>query len=86
MYPAGSIVELRSREVGIVISTNYKNRRLPKVIIILGPNKRLCKEVVVDLQKLSNAGETSQLIHAVHPNGIFGIRVEKYIQDGLMLQ
>lgn len=85
-YPAGSIVELRSREVGIVISINYKNRHLPKIIIVRGANKRRCTEKVVDLQVLSDSGDFSQLIHSVHPNGIFEIRLEKYIQEGLILQ
>lgn len=85
LYPAGSIVELRNREIGIVVSTNYVNRRLPKVLVVRGVNKRPCKEKIVNLQQLSEADDKQHMIHTVLPNGIFGIRIEKYIENGLML-
>jgi HD-GYP domain-containing protein (c-di-GMP phosphodiesterase class II) len=55
IYPAGTLVELSSGEVGVVVA-EYRTRRLrPKVMIILDSQKRtLPRSKVVDLQEVAS--------------------------------
>ncbi len=55
IYPAGTIVELTSGEVGVVVS-EYRTRRLkPKLMMLLDARKyRLPKPKLVDLSEVSN--------------------------------
>ena len=59
LYPAGTLVELSSGEVGVVVA-EYRTRRLrPKVMVLLDRNKqRLLKWKVIDLHEL--AGDETQ--------------------------
>jgi putative nucleotidyltransferase with HDIG domain len=87
LYPPGSLVELSGGSVGIVLSTNHRNRRLPRVLQVLDGNKQACEERVLDLQKLVDRGEESgYLIRDVVPNGAHGLRVEDFIRRGLELK
>jgi HD-GYP domain-containing protein (c-di-GMP phosphodiesterase class II) len=54
IYPAGTLVELSSGEVGVVVA-EYRTRRLrPKVMILLDSQKRtLHRSKVVDLQEVA---------------------------------
>ncbi|HEY3700405.1 MAG TPA: HD-GYP domain-containing protein [Spongiibacteraceae bacterium] len=85
LYPPGSVVELHSGEVGIVISINHRHRHLPKVMIVRDAHKLPSSERVLDLEKLAAAGIAEQLIKNVLPNGTHGIRVETYVEKGLAL-
>lgn len=40
IYPAGSLVELSSGEVGMVVSTNSQKRLCPSVLLMLDPDKK----------------------------------------------
>jgi putative nucleotidyltransferase with HDIG domain len=85
LYPPGSVVELHSGEVGIVISTNYRHRHLPKVMIVRDAQKQPCQERVINLEKSAASGSTEQLIKNVLPNGTHTIRVEAFVEKGLTL-
>lgn len=85
LYPPGSVVELHSGEVGIVISTNYRHRHLPKVMIVRDAQKQPCQERVLNLEKAAASGSTEQLIKNVLPNGTHGIRIESFVEKGLAL-
>jgi len=63
LYPPGSIVELRNSEVGIVISTNYKNRRLPKVLMLLDAQKKPQKNRIINLGNESPAGYEERVLN-----------------------
>lgn len=56
IYPAGTLVELSSGEVGVVVA-EYRTRRLrPKVMLLLDADKRrLPNAQVIDLQGISTA-------------------------------
>ena len=74
IYPAGTLVELSSGEVGVVVA-EYRTRRLrPKVMILLDEKKRqLRKSKVIDLQELSTAGNLSlSIVRSLEPEA-FGI-------------
>ena len=84
LYPTGSVVELRNGAHGIVVGTNYRNRRLPRVLVVRGEDQQPCEERVVDLQRVSGVeGQEGLLIRTVVPNGRLGIRVEEYVRRGL---
>ena len=58
IYPAGTLVELTTGEVGVVVA-EYRTRRLrPKILLLLNEKKeRLPRTRVVDLQKETAPGE-----------------------------
>lgn len=85
LYPPGSVVELHTGEVGIVISINHRHRHLPKVMIVRDVDKQPCSERVFNLEKIAAAGSADQLIKNVLPNGVHGIRVEAFVEKGLSL-
>jgi HD-GYP domain-containing protein (c-di-GMP phosphodiesterase class II) len=78
IYPAGTIVELSSGEVGVVIS-EYRTRRLkPKVVILLDKDKRELREPqTVDLYELSeNGNDPVNIARSLEPNA-YGIDLGK---------
>ncbi len=85
LYPPGSIVKLQNGIVGIVISTNYRNRHLPKVLAILDQNKSPQTEKVLNLETFARQHDQTHMIKTVLPNGSHGIRLESYIQKGLTI-
>ncbi len=85
LYPPGSIVELKNGQVGIVISTNYRHRHLPKVLLLRDENKMPKPESVLDLERHAKSQDQSVMIKTVIPNGSHGIRIESYIQKGLTI-
>ena len=85
LYPPGSVVELNNGQAGIVISTNYRNRHLPKVLIIRDSEKVPQAEKVLNLERLAKSNHQEFLIRTVVPNGSYGIRIEQYIEQGLTI-
>lgn len=85
LYPLGSVVELRSGHVGVVISVNREHRRLPKVLIVRGANGEPSKQTIMDLVKEAKKGAKANIIQGLLPNGAYGVRIEKLIEDGLIL-
>ncbi len=87
LYPPGCIVELLNGHVGIVISINERQRRMPKVLVVTDEEKNLKGERVIDLSCVANnAKGRGYLIKAVLPNGTLGIRVENYVKRGLRIE
>lgn len=87
LYPPGSIVELHSGQVAIVVETNHKLRHLPKILVVRDQNKKpLEKESFVDLSQVEE-GDLSQdyLIKQVWKDQSFGISLRKYMEQGLVL-
>lgn len=75
IYPAGSLVELSTGEVGVVMS-EYRARRLrPKVMLILDQEKRLYDEFpTIDLYEntKTESGESINISQSLEP-GSYGI-------------
>lgn len=87
LYPAGSIVELHSGEVGMVIEANPKYRHLPKVLMMRDSEKKpLEKEYMIDLS-LVESGELSKdsLVKRVWKDKSFDIESKNYLERGLFL-
>lgn len=85
LYPLGAIVTLRSGEVAVVISINREQKRLPKVMVVRGVDKKLCQQRVVDLKREAEKGRDANVILSILPNGAHGVRIEQLIDDGLVL-
>lgn len=86
LYPPGSIVILKNGAIAIVTAKNYKYRHLPRLLVVLGPDKEKVNEKIVDLARLAKVNKhKSFLISEVLPNGAFGIRIEDYVKRGLQL-
>ena len=85
LYPSGSVVELQNGSVGLVVGTNYKHRHLPKVLVLTNPDKKKEPERIINLAKLVDTPDSGLLIASVLPNGSHGVRLEEYIDKGLML-
>ena len=79
IYPAGTLVELSSGEIGVVVA-EYRTRRLrPQVLLLLDAAKNeLSKPIVVDLQeRVSEDGETPpDIIQSLEP-GAYGLDLSR---------
>jgi putative nucleotidyltransferase with HDIG domain len=81
MFPAGSIVELNSGEIGIVVEQNRVRRLRPKIMIVLDPNKNPVKaHKTLDLRKVSGdrRENNSRWISLGHEPGAFDIDPAHY--------
>ena len=76
VYPTGSLVELVTGEVGIVMAQNQARRLRPKVMMLLGPDKRpYSRYKVIDLMDQPeeiNAPGQVDIVHSLEP-GAYGI-------------
>lgn len=78
-YPPGTIVELNSGHVGIVLSSQEKKRHLPQVRVVLDKDKKAMQEEVVDLLGVERGTlPRDWLIRKVLKDGSLGIYLEEY--------
>lgn len=75
LYPIGSLVELNTGEVGVVIQQNQIRRLKPRLMILLGPDKSVERHpVTLDLMMdpPTPTGEIYRILHALpaNPHGI----------------
>ncbi len=81
IYPIGSIVELNTGSVGVVITVNRERRLRPKVAVVLDENKK--PHAVVPVIDLYGAGaETSGMIPEIRrvlPSGAYNINANNYL-------
>lgn len=84
IYPPGSLVELVSGEVGLVIEVNPKIKLKPKLLLLLDSRKQPCNEHLIDLAMLSqNADGRHYGIKKVLKPDEYGIDLLKYYHGGL---
>ncbi len=88
LYPAGSVVELHSGEVGLVIETNRRIRHLPRVLVVTDNEKKpLSKERVIDLSLIENGQLSGEyLIKQVWKDNSFGVSLRNYREKGLVIR
>ena len=81
MFPTGSLVELNTGEVAVVIEQNRVRRLRPKVMLILDRGKKvLRKSKTLDLQKVpcdEGQRRARWIIHG-HEAGAFDINPNEY--------
>lgn len=72
IFPIGSVVELSTGGVGVVVSVNRKRRLRPRVALVLTPDKLPIRPAqIVDLMESTLGGDIE--IRHVLPQGSFGI-------------
>lgn len=81
LYPPGSIVELHTGEVGIVIEANQRFRQLPRVTIVRDAQKQpVAEEYVLDLSLIEkNELSRDYLIKQVWRDKSFGISLRDHM-------
>lgn len=82
VYPVGTLVELSSGEVGIVIGQNHDARLLPKVSIVRGPQKEACPERAINLKHI--AAHSPIRVTRMLNDGSYNVFMRQYTRD-LML-
>ena len=74
LFPTGSVVELSTGEVGIVVAQNPTRRLKPRVVVVLNADKTPRTELVtIDLQKYTKNEEQQVWIKQELPAGAHGI-------------
>ncbi|MDW5415986.1 HD-GYP domain-containing protein [Iodobacter sp. CM08] len=82
VFPVGALVELSSGDIGIVAGQNRSRRLKPKVLLILGPDKRPhARPSLLDLMMnpASSSGQEIS-IRKEWPQGSFNINPQEYFQ------
>ncbi len=84
IYPVGTIVELNSKEVAIIVEQNLESKLLPKVLILRDLNRdRVNSFKMIDLYQIMkrDIGARPKIINT-YPLGKFGIDVDE-VTNGL---
>ena len=81
IYPPGSLVELNTGEVALVISTHPGRRLTPKIEIVLDAKKQATTPRILDLGKQTTEDSTSREIHSPLPDGAYGIALHDRIRQ-----
>jgi HD-GYP domain-containing protein (c-di-GMP phosphodiesterase class II) len=83
IFPPGSIIEMTSGEIGIVLSKTGDKLR-PRIILILDSDHQPMPQKVIDLSmKSTNADGLVYQIRTTHHNGSFGIDIQDFQRAGL---
>lgn len=77
LFPTGSIVELNTGEVGIVVAQNPSRRLKPKVMLVLGADKQRSDTFTITDLMLAQDGNPVWITRE-HPPGTFGIDAEEF--------
>jgi len=74
IYPIGSIVELNTGSIGVVIATNRMRRLKPRVALVLNADKTpFGTRKIIDLHQEAEGNGSALEIRKVLPHGAFGI-------------
>lgn len=80
MYPVSTLVELNTGEVAVVVQQNSVRRLLPRVMVLLNPDKSKNQyPATIDLinSPTTPSGETYRIIRGLPPNS-FGLDISNY--------
>lgn len=80
IYPAGSLIELNSKEIAVIIEQNEHHRLLPKVMILRDSEKKTVNTLkILDLSTLKTEnGACPRVINSI-PLGTYGINSNEII-------
>ena len=77
MYPAGTLVELSSGEVAVVMAESRRHRLKPRVLLILDRDKKpLSERGPLDLRDATDEGGQLEIADSLEP-GAFGINPDE---------
>lgn len=83
LYPTGTLVELSTGEVGVVVEQNFERRLKPKVMVVTDAYKQpLYEMVLVDLA--ADEKEKQQKVDAgkVHPSELERVEIVQDLEPG----
>ncbi|MCW8928849.1 MAG: HD-GYP domain-containing protein [Gammaproteobacteria bacterium] len=85
VYPPGSTVQLTNDEIAIVVEVNQDEKLRPKIILLLGADKKPKKEKLIDLSKREEdvGGEMYTIKRTVRPID-YGIDIMKFYNSGVI--
>jgi HD-GYP domain-containing protein (c-di-GMP phosphodiesterase class II) len=82
VYPTGTLVELSSKEVGIITGHNMDRRLLPKVMVVLDADKHPLKcGKVIDLKEHNSHAKPIYIKDSL-PKGAYDIDENQYLLTG----
>lgn len=86
ILPAGSVAELNTGEIAIVLPMEKQQRDKPKVLVVRNQDKHPCDEYLIDLNASPQAedGKTVTIKHLLSDNA-FGINLAKYHEKATQL-
>jgi len=84
LYPPGSLVEMNTGEVGIVLSTDPAARLQPKIALVLDHAKKPMQQYVVNLQTIRR-DKFDLRIKSLLRNGSYGVSLESFTRQNLGL-
>ena len=81
-FAVGALVELASGDVGIVVGQNRARRLKPRILLILGPDKKPhARPIVLDLMTAPELAEGQpNIVRRELPRGSFDIDPREYFQ------
>ena len=84
VFPVGSLVELSSGEVAVVVAHNRVRRLEPRVLLLTWPDKRpLRSPIEVDLlSRARDPGDKPLRVMRGLPSGAYGLRLRDFYADG----
>ena len=84
VFPVGSIIELTSGQIGIVITTNREDNLRPKILIMLDQNKLAAKRSILNLAR-NNVDALGRVIKIARTlrKGDYGIDQQQLIAEGV---
>lgn len=86
IYPPGSVVEMDSGEVGVVLSADSDNRLLPKIALLRDANKHPIPQRVIDLKlERATASGVQHRIKTVLTDGAYDIDLEEFTHYNINL-
>ncbi len=86
IYPPGSLVELSTGEIALILESYPENRLRPRVLVVRGRDKAPCRERVLDLLTLNVGGGEPVTVSREWPNGSFDVNLTSYLDKGLILK
>ncbi|MDH5785627.1 MAG: HD-GYP domain-containing protein [Chromatiales bacterium] len=84
IYPIGSLVELDSGEVGVVMTVNREHRLKPILSLVLDRNKQWLPQSKMMNLELMTRSDTTKRIKSILESNAFGIDVRKLIMQSNM--
>ena len=80
IYPIGSVVEMNTGEVGVVVTMNRVRRLRPRVVMVLQANNTpYPRPETVDLAQLTTKNGKAYEINTVVEPGLYGINPTDYL-------
>ena len=84
VYPSGSLVELETGEVGMVISANKKARLRPQIMLIMDTNKKMMKKYqpvnLIEREELAIKKALAHSAYGIKMNEVFLSNICEFFQ------